>query len=136
MPYLLDTDICIKLMRRHPNVVAHFFSAGGTACFISEITLAELRYGAEFSQRPAHHHAEANRLQQAVQVLPIDKAITTFAAEKARLRRAGLLLPDFDLLIGATALAYDMALVTNNTAHLSRLAGLTLENWLTDPLPS
>jgi len=56
-------------------------------------------------------------------------SLETFAKEKARLKRAGKLIPDFDLLIGTTALHHGLTLVTNNTKHMQRLEGLQLENW-------
>lgn len=53
----------------------------------------------------------------------------TFAAEKARLAKAGQIIPDFDLLIGTTAIVHGMTLVTNNTKHFQRLKGIELEDW-------
>lgn len=131
--YLLDTDICIKLMRGNANVMGNLALAGEEYCFVSAITLAELRYGAEFSQRPAFHHRQIDDFQVATRAIPILEAIPKYAAEKASLRRAGLLIPDFDLLIGATAITHQLILVTNNTEHLSRMEGAKIENWVTTP---
>ncbi len=133
MRYLLDTDICIKLMRKAPNVVSSISRVEVAACHISEITLAELRFGAEYSHQAAFRHAEINDFEIISRVLYIREAIPVFATEKARLRRHGILIPDFDLLIGATALTHDMTLVTNNEKHLSRVAGIRLENWFMNP---
>jgi len=63
-------------------------------------------------------------------VLPILNAIETFAKEKSRLRKTGNMIDDFDLLIGATAIANNMILVTENEKHLSRLSGIQIENWI------
>lgn len=98
-------------------------------CFISEITLAELKYGAFFSQQPEKHTKEIELLLDFVGVIPITSAIDMYAQEKARLRKAGMLIDDFDLLIGCTAIAHDLILVTNNTQHFSRLQGIRLEDW-------
>lgn len=54
----------------------------------------------------------------------------TFAEEKAKLRKQGTMIDDFDLLIGATALKHDMVLVTDNVKHLSHIGNLQIENWI------
>lgn len=56
--------------------------------------------------------------------------IPTYAREKARLRKAGMPIDDFDLMIGATALSHDFVLVTENIKHLGRLQGVEIENWI------
>ena len=71
-----------------------------------------------------------NNFIRRIQVLPILNAIETFAKEKARLRKTGNMIDDFDLLIGATAIADNMILVTENEKHLSRLTGIQIENWI------
>lgn len=98
-------------------------------CFISEITLAELKYGALFSQKPKKHSEEIEKLLEFIRVIPITSSIDLYAQEKARLRRAGMLIDDFDLMIGCTAISNDLTLVTNNTRHFNRLQGLKLEDW-------
>ena len=104
-------------------------AVGVENCFISEITLAELKYGALFSQKPKKHMEEVEKLLEKISVIPITSAIDVYAQEKARLRKAGTLIDDFDLLIGATAIANILTLVTNNTKHFSRLQNLKLDDW-------
>lgn len=104
-------------------------AVGISSCLISEITLAELKYGALYSQRPKKHIEEIEGLLEFIRVLPITSAIDSYAQEKARLRKEGILIDDFDLLIGCTALANGLTLVTNNTRHFNRLQGLKLEDW-------
>ena len=98
-------------------------------CFISEITLAELKYGALFSQQPEKNTREVEGLLEFIRIVPITPAIDFYALEKARLRREGMLIDDFDLLIGCTAIANGLTLVTNNTKHFNRLQGIKLEDW-------
>lgn len=62
-------------------------------------------------------------------IIQIEKAFEIFAEEKVRLNNQGILIPDFDLLIGSTALSTNMKMVTNNEKHLKRLKGIQLENW-------
>ena len=72
------------------------------------------------------------QLWQALGIVMIDLAVLDKAAELyADLRRAGQLIEDADLLIAAIALVHELTLVTNNTAHFSRIAGLQVEDWLT-----
>jgi tRNA(fMet)-specific endonuclease VapC len=97
--------------------------------FISEITLAELKYGVEKSEQPAKNRQALAAFLTGVQLLPIVPALDIFAKEKARLRKAGTIIDDFDLLIGATAVAHGLTLVTNNSRHLARVENIVLEDW-------
>jgi tRNA(fMet)-specific endonuclease VapC len=130
MRYLLDTDTCVHFLRGRQTVRERFAQAGFNACAISAITWAELLYGAEYGQNPAVGVALVGQLAARLYILPVPlEAASLFAREKARLRRAGDLIPDFDLLIGCTAVVYDLPLVTGNTRHFARLANLRLEDW-------
>ena len=59
----------------------------------------------------------------------IYNSLDIYAKEKARLRKAGMVIDDFDLLIGSTAIAHKITLVTNNSAHFKRLKGIEMEDW-------
>ena len=98
-------------------------------CFLSEISLAELKYGALYSQKPEKHNLEIENLLKVVGVIPITTAIDLFAEEKARLRKAGKMIDDFDLFIGCTAIVNNLTLVTNNIKHFERLQNLKIEDW-------
>ncbi len=97
--------------------------------FISEITLAELKYGVAQSANPIKNRAVLINFLSGVQILPIFDALDIYANEKARLKKEGRIVDDFDLLIGASAVANELILVTNNTKHFERLDGITIENW-------
>lgn len=131
MKYLLDTNIVIFLFKGRYGIDSKIIAAEKHNCFISEITLAELKYGALYSAQPEKHLAEVEELLKSIAVLPITTAIDLFAAEKARLRKAGNLIDDFDLLIGCSALAHDLTLITNNVRHFQRLDHLRIEDWTT-----
>lgn len=62
-------------------------------------------------------------------VIPIYNALDIYAREKARMRKAGQLIDDFDILIGATAVANNMTMVTNNTNHFDRIKGISIDDW-------
>ena len=113
MNYLLDTNIVIFFFKGKQNVLDKIKAVGIDNCYISEITLAELKYGAAFSQNPTKHNTQIEQFLQYISVIPITNAIDKFATEKARLRRAGQLIDDFDLLIGATAIVNELTLITN-----------------------
>ena len=99
------------------------------ACFISEITLAELKFGVENSERPEKNRKDLAHFLSGVKVLPIFHSLDLYAKEKARLRKAGMLIDDFDLLIGVTSVMHGLVMVTNNTAHFQRIKGIDLEDW-------
>ena len=129
MSYLLDTNIIIFFFKGKHDIDRKMAAVGKENFFISEITLAELKYGARYSSRPEKHLLEVEELLKIITVLPITTAIDLFAEEKARLRKAGNLIDDFDLLIGCSALAHDLTLVTNNVRHFARLERLKIEDW-------
>lgn len=97
--------------------------------YISEITLAELKFGVANSENPSRNSEALDDFLSGVQILPIFDALDIFASEKARLKKEGRIVDDFDLLIGASAIANDLTLVTNNQKHFERLKGIKLENW-------
>ncbi|CAD5271102.1 Ribonuclease VapC2 [Imperialibacter sp. 89] len=108
---------------------AKFDSLDVDSLFISEITLAELKFGVAKSAKPSRNSKALDNFLSGIQILPIFDALDTFASEKARLRKEGRIVDDFDLLIGASAIANDLTLVTNNEKHFERLKGIKLENW-------
>lgn len=121
--------MCIFYMKGKFNLGQRLGSLPLNSLFISEITLAELKFGVENSADPARHELVLADFLTGVQLLPIIDALDIFAKEKARLRRAGTPLDDFDLLIGATAVVHHLTLLTNNTRHLARVQGAVLEDW-------
>ena len=64
-----------------------------------------------------------------IQIVPIMGSLDIYAKEKARLKKKGQLIDDFDLLIGSSAIANEMVLVTRNVKHFNRISGINIENW-------
>jgi tRNA(fMet)-specific endonuclease VapC len=128
--YLLDTNICIFLFKGKYNLNDRINKIGFKNCCISEITLAELKYGAECSDRVFENNKMVNEFANELTILPIYNSLSLYAKEKARLRKAGNLIDDFDLLIGVTAVANNMILVSDNEKHLKRISKLKIENWI------
>jgi tRNA(fMet)-specific endonuclease VapC len=106
-----------------------FLKAGPENCFISEITLAELMFGVENSDRREKNQQALSDFLSGVKLIPIFHSLGLYAREKARIRKTGTPIDDFDLLIGCTAVTQNLTLVTNNTAHFSRINGIKLEDW-------
>ena len=132
MDYLLDTNICIYLIKRKPHqVFDRFRSLSVGALGISSITEAELLYGAEKSRQ-----SEKNRLALAHFLLPIE--IVTFGSAAAHeysvirsdLEKAGNVIGPLDMLIAAQAKSIGTTLITNNEHEFLRVKGLKVENWV------
>lgn len=132
MIYLLDTNICVFYLRGNRTVREKLQAVGRKACGVSEISIFELRFGAENSDDPAEGHRRIDRFLRGLEVVPIVDVVMRYAKEKTRLRKLGTPLHDeFDLLIGVTALEYNYTLVTDNTKPFARFENIQLENWLT-----
>jgi tRNA(fMet)-specific endonuclease VapC len=130
MQYLLDTNTCIFFLRGKLKLDDIIREKGRENCFISEITVAELRYGAENSEHPKKSHDAVDAFIAGISIIPIYGSIRRYAKEKVRLRKTGKLIHDeFDLLIGATAIVNNLTLVTDNSKDFARLDGLKMENW-------
>jgi len=127
--YLLDTDICIYYLKGRFKLDEKIKAAGEQNCFISEITVAELKFGAENSKTPEILRPIVAAFIPKFFVIPVYNSLDIYAAEKARLRKQGYLIDDFDILTGATAIANGLTMVTNNVSHLSRLRNITIDNW-------
>ena len=93
------------------------------------MTLAELKFGVEKSDRPDKNKKTLDNFLTGVQVLPIFHSLDLYAKDKARLQKAGIPIDDFDLLIGITSVAHKLTMVTNNTNHFKRICGIKLEDW-------
>jgi tRNA(fMet)-specific endonuclease VapC len=131
MRYLLDTNICIFLINRHPSVVHQRFEdvpVGEIA--VSAVTVSELRYGVEKStKREQNLHALRKFLLPLI-VLPYDGTVSEqYGALRVHLERHGTLIGSMDMMIAAHALACGLVMVTNNTGEFRRVPGLRVEDW-------
>ena len=128
--YLLDTSIIAFLFRKAYNIGNRLRELDSDQCFVSEITIAELTYGAYHSDRVSENLMMIERLESLVDILPISSAIDEYGKQKDILVKSGRMIDDFDLLIGCTAVANGMIMVTDNTKHFSRIHGIQIENWV------
>lgn len=133
MKYLLDTNICIYLMKNQPEAVQARFAQ----CFygdvgISAITLAELRHGVEVSAERRHHNNEAlAALLEDLIVAPFnDEAATAYGILRANIKHQQKHKDALDKLIASHAIALQATLVTNNEKDFLRYPGIAMENWI------
>ncbi|PBI94510.1 tRNA(fMet)-specific endonuclease VapC [Flavobacterium sp. ACN2] len=130
MGYLLDTSICIFFLRGKLNLDKMVKEVGLENCYISEITVAELRFGAENSDDPKKSNKSVDIFLNGLTIIPIFGSIKRYAVEKVRLRKLGKPINDeFDLLIGVTAVENQLILVTDNVKDFKLLDGIQMENW-------
>ena len=128
--YLLDTNICVFLLRGQYNIPTLMRDVGIDNCYLSEITLAELRYGAYKSNDTEHNLRVIDTMADKMGIVPFSESIDVFAKEKNRLRSMGKTIEDFDLLIASAAIARGYTLVTDNTRHFCNIQGLDYLNWI------
>ncbi len=132
MRRLLDTNVCIDVLRGRKKVVERLTACRPEDCFISAITEFQLFQGAD--RAPAEHrkteHAKVSRFVASLQILPFDSDCARIAASlNAELLNRGTPISITDVFIAATGLRHHWTIVTNNTRDFRRISGLTLEDW-------
>ena len=127
--YLLDTNICAYFLNGKFNLDAKIDEVGFENCVVSEITIAELKYGVEKSTQKDRNRKTLEIFQTKFDLIPIIPALDIYAKEKARLKTKGKILDDFDLLIGSTAIFNNLILVTKNISDFDRLEDIEIEDW-------
>ena len=129
--YLLDTNLCIRVLRDRPTAIRDRFNLAADALCISTIVLTELLHGAAKSARPEHNRGEVERFAARLDVLPFDNAAADHAADiRAALERQGQPIGGYDLLIAGHARSRGLIVVTGNLAEFNRVDGLRCEDWL------
>lgn len=129
--YLLDTNICIYYMKGLYDLDNKLKQIGIENCNISEITIAELKFGIEnsSSSKKEENRKIIQSFINSINVTPLVLCLDIYAKEKARLRKQGIVIDEFDLLIGASAISNNFTLVTRNIKHFEKLDGIVIENW-------
>ena len=129
MRYLLDTNICIALLKGVHGVREKVIEVGIENCLVSDITIAELYYGAAKSERQEHFD-DVDFIVEHFGMLSIDPSLERYGRLKHELEKLGQPIDDFDLLIGAVAKESDLVMVTHNIRHFSHIPDLVIEDWL------
>jgi len=131
LTYMLDTNICIYVMKNYPQQLRDKFNSLAEQLCISSITLGELRYGAEKSARLADNLIAVEHFVARLDVLPFDeKAAAHHGQLRAELERAGTPCGPHDMQIGGHARSQGLIIVTNNMREFSRMKGIRVENWV------
>ncbi|MBJ7413787.1 MAG: type II toxin-antitoxin system VapC family toxin [Phenylobacterium sp.] len=129
--YLLDTNVCIRVLRDRPPEARERFNLEADSLCISAVVLTELLHGAAKSSRPEHHRAEVERFAARLEVLPFDEVAADHAADiRATLERKGQPIGGYDLLIAGHARSRGLTIVTGNLVEFGRVDGLRCEDWL------
>jgi tRNA(fMet)-specific endonuclease VapC len=127
---MLDTDTVSWALRGQGGVARRVLEHRPSQLCISAITLAELRFGAD-AKGSRRLHGIIDTFTATVGVLPLDRAAADgFGRVATALSKRGEPIGTFDTLIAAHALSVDLTLVTNNTKHFRRVAGLKTANWV------
>ena len=127
--YLLDTNVLIAMLKDKNDVRKQILKVGFENCYVSEISIAELFYGAAKGGRKKNME-DVNHILRLFEILPIFASLKMYGQVKAMLEMQGRRIDDFDLLIGATALQNKLTMVTANVKHLERIPNLIVENWM------
>jgi len=129
--YMLDTNICIYVIRNRPAGLRERFNSLAEQLCISAVTLAEMLYGAEKSERCAENLAVVEQFAARLEVLPFaERAAAHYGQLRAELERAGRPVGAYDMMIGGHARSEALILVTNNQREFQRMSGLRIENWV------
>ena len=129
MSFLLDTDTCSAYLKGHQKTGNQFLLHSGTL-HISAITVGELYTWSRRAKTLPKYAAAIEVLINDLPVIPVDDGIARrFGVERAILFDAGKPVAELDLMIAATALEYDLTLVTHNTSDYQRISGLRLRDW-------
>ncbi|HYN47166.1 MAG TPA: tRNA(fMet)-specific endonuclease VapC [Allosphingosinicella sp.] len=131
--YMLDTNLCIRVLRDRPASARKRFNETSEALCISTVVLTELLYGAAKSARPVENRRAVEDFAARLTVAPLDEAAADHAADiRADLERRGLPIGAYDLLIAGHARSLGLALVTGNLREFNRVDGLRCEDWLAE----
>jgi len=128
--YMLDTNMCIYLMKSQPEEVARRFAQ----CYVgdvvmSSITYAELEYGVAVAADPEQERRNLASLVEDIQVVPFDVPAGV-AYGRIRLATRDIKKDALDKLIAAHASSLNVIVVTNNEKDCAKYPGVSIENWL------
>ena len=132
MKYMLDTNICIYIIKRKPQaVVDRFLRTEISKIGISSITLNELMYGVTKSSKPEQNQMALAQFLAPLEILPYtDDAAQYYGELRVYLEKQGTPIGSLDMLIAAHSLSTDCTLITNNEKEFIRIPNLQIENWV------
>jgi tRNA(fMet)-specific endonuclease VapC len=131
MTLMLDTNVCIYVIKQHPAAVIKRFASHPVGDIgISVITLAELEHGVTKSSRPAKNREALDQFVSPLEVAAFDRpAAAAYGKLRTALEKRGQPIGSLDLMIAAHALSLDVRLVTHNVREFGKVPGLRIEDW-------
>lgn len=132
MKYLLDTNICIYIIKKKPrNLVEKFKNFNIFDITISSITFSELEYGIQKSKFSKKNRIALHQFLSPIEILPYDsKCAFYYGKIRQFLEKKGEIIGPLDILIASHCMALDYVLITNNEKEFRRIPGLKIANWL------
>jgi tRNA(fMet)-specific endonuclease VapC len=136
MNYLLDTNICIYIIKKSPEKVIKKLESipndeGKNEIYLSSVTVSDLFYGVEKSSQLEKNFEALKGFLTPFQIINFDhESAEVFGRVRSDLERKGTVIGPYDLQIASIAIAHDLVLVTNNIKEFKRVDGLNLENWV------
>lgn len=132
MKYLLDTNICIYIIKKKYEKSSQWIKdAGIENVFISSITVAELEFGISKSSKYEESQSALYKFLSGYEIIDFDLAASkSYGKIRADLQRKGTPIGTMDMLIGSVALSRGMTIATNNEKEFIRIEGLKIENWV------
>ena len=128
--YILDTDTWIEYFHRHSGVEKHIAETPVSQIYASEVSIAELIYGAFHSKAVEKHLQEPKEIEETFTVLPLGDWMRDYAEIRHALTRKGIVVGDFDILIGVTARQFGLTVVTRNIKHFSQMPEVECVDWV------
>ncbi len=128
--YLLDTNSWIEYFKNRSSIADHIDSLPREQLCASEITVAELIYGAYNSKNFDRHYQEAMWLKNNIKIYPISEVLDDYASIRFAVKQKGTPVGQLDIFIGATARHFDLTVVTDNTKDFLPMPNLKIENWI------
>ena len=127
---MLDTNICIFVMKGHGAALATRFDTEADRLCISTVTLAELMHGVEKSAAQDRNRRALESFVARLAVLSFDSgAALAYGTLRSDLERGGSVIGPYDMMIAAHARSQGLAIVTNNRREFDRVRGLAVEDW-------
>lgn len=132
MKFILDTNICIYIIKQKPpDVIERFYQTEISEIGISSITLSELLYGVSKSSKPEQNQFALTQFTAPLDILSYDDEAAQYYGElRVYLEKQGMPIGTLDMLIAAHALSTNCVLVTNNEKEFTRVPKLKIENWV------
>lgn len=128
--FILDSDTWIEYFRHRGGVDKHIAETPANEIFASEVSIAELTYGALHSKAVEKHLKEPKKIAETFIVLPLGDWTREYAEIRQALTSQGIIIGDFDIMIGVTARQYGLTVVTHNIKHFEKMPGIQCVDWV------